>query len=542
MADATTKKILDLLAPTREGEVRCAAVRVLAEIGARDKTVDRALCECIDDADEQVRLAALRAAGKLRIEAALPKLLQRVTDGGPESEAAARSAAAFGAKGTKALRELMPKTSPGLRRRIVAALGSADSTSGETAAIDALLDSDPGVVDAATRSLIGKVPSLTAQHRRALVDRILELLKNKKKQEPLSIVSETALMRLLAGLKDPRGEEVCWERIAPEQPTDIRAAALHVLGTLSPPGSAERIRKLLVCAADRDFRVAAPALMILKNAKVNARSAKDWLPLLDAPDPAARRFAIDKLSQVDSAEVAQALVKQLGRHDRSLRQETIAHLADLKYGQEALVASLLEADHADLAWGIARAQMSIAPRLSPSLLEKIRTEACNRLEAGDRRGEALIALLREADARSLRDFLEEKARAYRKQKKYEKALAYLRVLTRDPGCTDDIRFEQAACSLKLSAHDLAVDSRQADPCLRQFAGLLHRHETHPLAYIEKAKWLDPDDLFYLGFHFSEQKSPEREFGADVLRLLLKRSPKSKIGKDAKAKLRREGLA
>jgi hypothetical protein len=49
-------------------------------------------------------------------------------------------------------------------------------------------------------------------------------------------------------------------------------------------------------------------------------------------------------------------------------------------------------------------------------------------------------------------------------------------------------------------------------------------------------------LFYLGFHFIERMKEERDFGADVLRLLIRRSPKTKLAKDAKNKLRSQGLS
>jgi len=54
--------------------------------------------------------------------------------------------------------------------------------------------------------------------------------------------------------------------------------------------------------------------------------------------------------------------------------------------------------------------------------------------------------------------------------------------------------------------------------------------------------LDPEDLYYLGFHFAEQPDTRRrEFGGKVLQLVVKRSPKGKTGQAAKSKLKREGL-
>jgi len=59
--------------------------------------------------------------------------------------------------------------------------------------------------------------------------------------------------------------------------------------------------------------------------------------------------------------------------------------------------------------------------------------------------------------------------------------------------------------------------------------------------VPKAKWLEPEDLFYLGFHFAEKEREEKKFGGEVLHLLVKRSPQSKLAKDAKSKLKREGF-
>jgi HEAT repeat protein len=118
MLDATGKKILRLVRADQPIELRRAAVQVLAEVGARDTDVSRVLRELFADPDAALRLEALRAVGKLRIEQALPELLQRITEGGPESEAAAHAAAHLGPKGARGLRDLMGHVAPGLRRRI----------------------------------------------------------------------------------------------------------------------------------------------------------------------------------------------------------------------------------------------------------------------------------------------------------------------------------------------------------------------------------------------------------------------------------------
>jgi hypothetical protein len=484
----------------------------------------------------------MEAVGKLRVEQALPRVLSRVTEGGAESDAAALAAARLGTRGTRALQELMPKVAPGLRRRIAAALAAAGTAPAETAALDTLLDKDPGVVDSAASSLIAEINHLNRSHRQALAEHLLELLRRNKKT-PLPLASETAMIRLLAALGDPRAEAIFWERTEPPHPPELRIAALQALGKLDAAPGKDHLRQLFACAADSDFRVAAPALMILKSVPINARAVRDWLPLLDAPDVAVRRLAIDKVGSQDSAEVAAALLGQLNHPDRALRQDALTCLAKLEQGRKALAEALLDAESPDEAWALARAQTSLVRDYAPALRKQLFGRACAYLDEGDRRAEALLFLLREADPRALRDQLEERAVALRKKKNYPGALAYLRLLGRDPACGATVRLELASCGLKVSSRELAVEARAADPCLQQFAGLIHSHEAELLDFAKKAKWLDADDLFYLGFHFAEQEKDrqERQFGGEVLHLVVKRSPRSKLARDARAKLGREGL-
>ncbi|HEV3257059.1 MAG TPA: HEAT repeat domain-containing protein, partial [Gemmataceae bacterium] len=378
MADATSRKLLQLLTADHDGELRRAAAMVLAEVGTKDAQLAQALCAAVDDPDPPFRARVLRAIGKLRVARALPRLLALVAEGGPDTAAAAAAAACLGNPGTKALRDMMAEASPVLRRRIAAALGAGGTASAETAAVDALLDEDPGVVDAATRSLIAQVAAVGSEHRRALADHVLALLKAKRRLRP---ASEAALLRLLAALGDSRGEAAFWARVDAKNPPELRAAALQALGSLPVPSARDRVQRLLDCAASPEFRVAAPALMILRTVPVGERLWQDWLPLLDAPDPAARRFAIDKLQGRDTQAFASALVRQLKQPDRSLREQALACLSVLEQGRKALVGELLEVESAEEAWVLARAQAPFAPNYAASLRSEIFARACRYLEA-----------------------------------------------------------------------------------------------------------------------------------------------------------------
>jgi hypothetical protein len=535
----TTKDLLRLLDSGRPLEVRAAALLVLAELGVREAAVTEAVTACLEEGEPALRLRAIEAAGKLRIESALPLLIDRIKEGGPASERAALAVAQLGARGTRTLQDLMPRVAPGLRRTIAAALAAAGTTSAETATVEVLLDRDAGVVEAAVRSLIAQIPTLTPKHRKAWNDQLLGLLEDKKTD--LSPVSEAAVVRLLAGLDDPRSQEEFWERILPPHPTEVRTVALQALGKWAQAPTKEQLRRLLRCALEKDFHLAAPALVLLKHVPVNGRSLAEWLSLLEAPDVAVRQLAIDRVGDQDRADVAAALVAQLHHPDRALRDKALVTLSRLEHGRRALTEALFAAETADEAWSLARAQAPLIKSFAPRWRDEVFTQACRHLEAEDRRSDPLLFLLRESDPADLRERLEERSLAWRKKKNYAAALLYLRLLLRDPAAGLPLRLEGLACGLKVSGHDLAVEARTSDPALQQAVHLAKQHGEELFEPLEKTKWLEPEDLYYLGFHLAEQPGAARRLGGKVLQLVLKRSPRSKVAQAARSKLRSAAL-
>jgi hypothetical protein len=532
-------KLVRLLNADHPAEVRCAAALILGELGVRDAAVGRALVEHLADPESAVRLQVIGAVGKLRVEQALPGLLEKIREGGEEAERAAHAAARLGAKGARGLQELMPKVAPGLRRYIAAALAEAGPAGSDEGALRVLLDSDPGVVEAATRSLMAQLPTLPPAKLEALTEQLLHLAADKK--TPLSTASATALVRLLGAIDDPRAGAALWERTAPAHPPEVRSTALRGLGKWAAAPGKEQLKRLFACAGERDFQVAAPALVLLERLPFTDKMLPDWLALLDAPDPGVRLEAMSKVKDRDSEAVAGALMRQVGHPDRNLRDRALEALAKLEHGRAALTSALLEADSPDRAWQLARTQVPFAKDYPAKVRGEVFDRACDFLEAADRRADPLLFLLRETDPADLRQRLEARALALRKKKAYDKALVYLRLVARDPSIGFATRLEVAACGLKVSAHDLAAEARAADHSLQHFVHLAQQDDAELLAQLEKIKWLEPEDLYYLGFHLAEQDGRQKKLGGKVLELVVKRSPRSKIAQAARSKLHRAAL-
>jgi HEAT repeat protein len=538
MADATTRKLVEVLQHAETPQVLQAALVMAGEIGNGSETrlID-ALVERMADKQAEHRCLAIDALGKLHADKTLPRMLELVRDGDAAViESVARAAGAMGAKGTRALDKLLAEAHPFLRKRIAAALAQSGSQGASIAGAHALLDSDAGVVEAAARSLAGQVPNLPDAQKRGLADYLIRTLQEKRKP-PLTAASEAAMLRVLSALHHPKTEDIFWKCIEPHRPPAVRSAGLQALGTLPPPRSDSRIQVLLKCAAEKEFQLVAPALMLLKTAAVSKKLRKEWLRLLDAPDVGVRGFAIERLGERDEPGVIAALLPQLEHADRGVREKAFEALKRTPRGRLALIKALVEAKNVDDAWTLARAQAVFASELPTAVRGKLFAQACRHRDADDRRADPLFFLLREIDAAWLRDEIEARGLELRKKKDYAGAVSYLKMLLRDPACSEATRFELACTGLKASAKDVAPEARQHDPTLAQFTRLLHDPAFELLPRLKKAKFLDAEDLFYLGFHFSEQQGREQQFGADVLRLLVERSPRSPQAKDAKRKLK-----
>jgi hypothetical protein len=540
MADTTLAKLTELCTTAPTPELRLSALRVAGHVGsAKDKGLVKAVVATFDEPDPALRIAAIEAAGQLKVDAVLARLAGFVRGGGPELEPAVHAASQLGARGTKLMGKLMDETTPSVRSRIGDVLARSGTGNALVVTAHALFDADPKVVDATARSLATQVPTFSPPQRQALAKFLVESLHGAKRLPPRT---EAALVRILGTLHDGKSEELFWARLNAPHAPEVRAAALQALGSHAVPNSDARLQKLLACALENDFQLVAPALMILKNVTTSPKHTKNWLRLMEAPDVASRRFALERLRGIETATVAEALVAQLRHPDRVLREESLSTLRSFTAGRQALLEQLLEAGTSDEAWFLARALAPVGRELTEAQQQQLFKQACTFHDADDRRAHALWFLLREGVGSASRDRIEEKAAALRKKKNYAGALSYYRLLAQDPACSEETRFELAATGLKESAHDLAAEARTADPSLHQFTRLIQDAGFDLFDHVSKAKWLDADDLFYLGFHFAEQTHRARDFGRQVLELVVKRSPKSEVGKQAKRKLKSEALA
>jgi hypothetical protein len=534
-------KILHLVHPDNDIEIRRAAITVLGELGERRGDVPDAVLAALADEDSDVRLRAIAAAGKLRVEKALPLLIQRIKAGGTEAAQAAEVAARLGARGRQQLHDLMPRVAPGLRRYIASALAGAGATgAGDVKDLEVLLDRDPAVVEAAVKSLASTIPTLNARRKQAIADELFRLAGDR--QARLSPATESAVVRLAGLLDDDRVAGLLWDRILAPHSHEARAGALAALGKWFRSPTKEQRQRLFLCAAESDFRVAGPALLLLDKVPVTDKTVAEWLPLFRSPGLAGRRLALAKVGDRYSDEVAEALVGQVGHPDGAYRDEVLARLSSNERGRRALTTRLTSAQTADAAWPLARVLAPFAQDDPEAWARELFPRATQYLEAGDRRADPLLFVLREGSASVLRDRLQKRAAALVAKEAFETAHVVYRTLARDPAAGFPYRLDLALCGLKVSSKELGGEARGHDPTLSTFAELVHQDSAAVLSRIEATPWLRAEELYYLGFHFAESVDEAlRTFGGAVLQTLLKRFGRNKLAGAVTAKLESSGL-
>ncbi len=116
----------------------------------------------------------------------------------------------------------------------------------------------------------------------------------------------------------------------------------------------------------------------------------------------------------------------------------------------------------------------------------------------------------------------------------------LELLQDSPYMTADARFQLMVAKLKTSRKEMARSARQRDVALDLVAELLHEGGKTFTRKLLKESTLDPEDLYYVGYHFSERLNEERRFGTDVLAHVAGKGKRNRTAKEAREKLKIEG--
>ena len=246
---------------------------------------------------------------------------------------------------------------------------------------------------------------------------------------------------------------------------------------------------------------------------------------------------------MDTAAVGRVLVKHLETGEQSVREAAARSLRHMPAAAPTLVKALLAAKDEDTATWLAGVLRAHAKAIKPADKKKLAKATAEWAAKGDPRGEAVAELMRTVDPESREDALLKKAKALAGRKKWEEAYQAIRPLSRDGRLSTRARFELGVLGVKAAGKRLANArrGRGLHDSLQPFEQLYD--SDFPLVdQLFKSRYLSDEDRYHIGFRFLESiESDNKDLGEEVLTRVAEKSPRSKIGKAAKNKLKLAGL-
>jgi hypothetical protein len=405
---------------------------------------------------------------------------------------------------------------------------------------------------------------MNATDENALRDVLLARVKDKTRQE--SAVELSQLLRLLGNFRQSRLVNALLPFTKTKYPAEVRLAALVALNKpLSVKHTSKQIEAVLAHADDPNPTIARTVVSTLRGLAIPADITARLLQLADGQHVETRSLAVKALGSSSDPKALKALLGHLETGDPNARDAAGRSLNKMEGIAGPLFKAMLQAlpqkksgtkggakgsvQRASGSGGdtylerLLRLLSSRADELKPAQRKKLAESAVQALESEASSAEGLLRLLRKADPKRYSQVLTDRALAHRRGRRFGQAFSLLSKVDQAGLLEDDARYTCGLSGLCASDEKKSYGraSRTTDPVLKHWVALVQNG--YPLAAkLKRERILSPEDYFFVGFNFSESHDEdEKEFGGELLAHLVKKSPRSKLGRSAKNKLRLGGL-
>jgi HEAT repeat protein len=516
-------------------EKRIAAAMVLGELRPKAPNVLDALTELATSDVAALQIHALDALGRIGAKRVVTKLLPLL--GARDADVrqrASRAIAGVGADVLPAVRKRMESAGSEERRALDAILAELGGKEAFGTLLASLTSSDADAAKSAALAVRAHLKSADKAERKTCLAQTEAFLKAQTKSGG-NASAVAAAVKILGYIEDERAVPTLLVYATDsKQPSAVRQEAIIALRfVLGAAGDARKkaVAALIDCAVDRDETVAQTALLSLGPVPVDASHGAKLAKLVEHPDFERARLVLEKLGQQHDADAAKLLVGVLARSEKRRAEVAARLLASHPDAAVPLARALLETRDADRRWTIRTVLRPLASRLTPAVRKQLLEAAIEQLESGQKGWEACLDVAQASDAKGTAEALRTSATRMRK-KNPDKALAALSVISKSEFATDDDRWSRAVLELLRSPRELSPAARATDDALRQIAALAEEG-FDVVTQLRKDRSLDPEQLYYVGFHFAEKRDP---IGAELLRVVIDKSGRTKLGKMAKNKL------
>ncbi|MGE0821478.1 MAG: HEAT repeat domain-containing protein [Candidatus Binatia bacterium] len=536
--DKTLQRVITL---AREGNIerRCAALLVLGALEIENPEVVGAVGTALEHPNSLLKDYALRYIEECHPKTSLPFLLPLLDN--EDREVSARVARVLVKFGHAAVRPLLQRLKGASRPWLTSAARVLCALRGKAAwhgLMQILAQNDPEVNKSVCDIVATTFRELDEKEQEVLYAEVSAFATalDTREQRPTLI----AVIRLLGILGRPQARKWLIGFVGAEQPHLVRfhalVALLHCLrGQELLKGE---VTTLLPLLGEKEFTDTVRLTLDLLDAHdltVEYQPVLTWL--LQSPHVAVQKFALKKMGEFDSPVVVKTLIQELDDADAARREAAARSLRKIPTARTALTKELLACQEPRKAWAIAEILPTYDGKWRRDTLAGAWQRLQTAIETEDRIQGAFLHFFRNVDADYVYGQCAARGTQLKNAKKYKEALRFLALLREFPTWTPNDKFTLAIAQLKLQPHDLNSVTTRHDPSLDVLVDLA-RSSTFPmLESLKKERFLEPEDLFYVGFRFAEGSAEVRDLGEELLAFLAERHGRTKVGKGAKNKLK-----
>ncbi len=519
-----------LRAPSIEKQI--AATVVLGELGVRSARCTDELTRLVGSDVPLMQRHALDALARLGAKKAVPKILPLLVSHDADVRRSAMAAiTSVGDDVVPTIRARLPEASPEEKRALDAILAELGGKEAFATLIEGLAQKEGEAAQAAALAFRQRLKAADGRARRTYLAETERFLKKKFALSPNAVA---AAIKILGFLEDEQAIPTLLSYAADKKALPaVRQEAIIALRFALGGGKAPAkvIDALLDAAEQSDHTLAQTALHTLGALPLPATAARRVEKLASHPDGGRAAFVLALLGRQGTPEATRALVAIALSPDRRKAEAAAKELEGKELSVVPIARALIETKDHDRAWLLRNVLRPMAKKVPPALQKELLAAAMSRLGDGERGWEPLLDIARDAAPDAVAGALRALAGKLRKTAP-EKAATVLSVLCRSDRATEDDRYTVAALLLAQSPRDTRPTIRAGDEALQMLSALLSRGYDVASA-LKKDRSLEPDHLYYVGFHFAELGHP---MGEELLQVVVDRGGRGKIARMAKNKL------
>jgi HEAT repeat protein/predicted HTH domain antitoxin len=536
----TLKALCGLLQSGRPEDQRAAA-HVLARIRPEGPEVSQALAAALAEAQNPELVTAFLDGLLENPHAnAIPQLLEAYESETVNQTDVSEAIARVGPEAPKVLRAEYAKADEGVRAAIAELLPRIRTAEAMDFLLETFQDGSTEVIRSGVHGLREEIGEFIKKEKGLLYRKLRDAL-----DDPAVQKKHAAFLAVIISLgivADPRSKKLLLPYVSAENDDQTRRYALLSLAQLQYSGSGhgDLMKAVLPILEEEDETLVRYAVDVLSKVPPRKSDAPRLEELLENPHSIVQAYAVRGLGGLDTVTHARRIVGYLYHRDHNLRDAAREALSGMKSATGVLLEMLEEPYDEERCRLLASILSHHASRINRDKARELGRQMFEYLKDNDGRYQTYRAVLLAVEPQALRDAVNARLGQARKRGDWPMVRDCLRLLADSEFFTPEVRYQLAIAKLKTSRKEFDRASRLEDYALTLIAEMLAEEGKPFVRKFLAEEALELEDYYYVGFHFAERLNEERRFGADVLRHVLKQSKRSKLGRQAKEKLRVEG--